>query len=35
MLAAMNFVGNRVEGWLDDMQHFAEAVLPALGARRS
>jgi alkanesulfonate monooxygenase SsuD/methylene tetrahydromethanopterin reductase-like flavin-dependent oxidoreductase (luciferase family) len=34
MLAAMNFVGNRVEEWLDDMQHFAEAVLPALGARR-
>ena len=34
MLAAMNFVGNRVEEWLDDMQHFAEAVLPALGGRR-
>jgi hypothetical protein len=28
----MNFVGTGRE-WLDDMQHFAEAVLPALGAR--
>jgi alkanesulfonate monooxygenase SsuD/methylene tetrahydromethanopterin reductase-like flavin-dependent oxidoreductase (luciferase family) len=31
MLAAMNFVGSAVEEWLDDMQHFAEAVLPKLG----
>jgi probable F420-dependent oxidoreductase len=32
MLAATNFVGSTVREWLDDMQYFAEAVLPALGA---
>ena len=32
MLAATNFVGSTVGEWLDDMQYFAEAVLPALGA---
>jgi alkanesulfonate monooxygenase SsuD/methylene tetrahydromethanopterin reductase-like flavin-dependent oxidoreductase (luciferase family) len=34
MLAATNFVGSSVGEWLDDMQHFAEAVLPGLGTRR-
>jgi probable F420-dependent oxidoreductase len=32
MLAATNFVGSTVGEWLDDMQYFAEAVVPALGA---
>jgi alkanesulfonate monooxygenase SsuD/methylene tetrahydromethanopterin reductase-like flavin-dependent oxidoreductase (luciferase family) len=32
-LAAMNFVGDSVAEWREDMQHFAESVLPALGAR--
>jgi probable F420-dependent oxidoreductase len=32
MLAAMNFVGSTVGEWLDDMQYFAEAVLPRLRA---
>jgi hypothetical protein len=31
MLAAMNFVGSTVGEWLDDMQYFAETVLPRLG----
>lgn len=30
MLAAMNFVGGAVAEWFEDMQHFAEAVLPAI-----
>lgn len=33
MLAATNFVGSTVGEWLDDMQYFAEAVLPAVGGR--
>ena len=32
MLAATNFVGSTVGEWLDDMQYFAETVLPALDA---
>jgi hypothetical protein len=34
MLAAMNFVGSTVGEWLDDMQYFAESVLPALDPAR-
>ncbi len=34
MLAAMNFVGGTVEEWLEDMQYFAEEVLPSFGGGR-